>query len=345
MEKQEERNIIVHNRLGLQAVAAQGMPTLDNRWDTRVYEEGLPTEEERKQIDNSALAIQNEMDRILAVAKKVGDFIPSTVWETFGCRSDVESGESVVFLDRKNERVVKFKDPFAYAALKDENPYNAFYEHHIHNYFFGDVGYRFLGVSQDPVNGRVRLAFEQPFVESYERPTREEIDKWFEDRGFKKTDDELFYSDGYVSFTDVWNDNCFKDKEGKLRFIDPIVKFEQEPKKVISHYLILSNMSKLEHEDKENRVTALAKQVVLERLNQPTVKGRLTDDQVSALKGYCALFGNKTSDKEVFDTLIDSMKNDFKREMIGETSVEDLKDELKEIFAGKRRENIQELKR
>lgn len=224
-------------RLGVHAYMAQGRPTLDRRWDTLVYEEGLQPEPADRQLGGPLAAIRRESDRLIAVAKEVGDYIPSTVWETFGIRNTAPSGESVVFLDDKNDRVVKFKDPFAFAYIKENNPYNALYEHHIHNFFFGNAAYRFLGVSQDPVSGGVRLAFEQPFILSSKKPTEEEIEKWFNKRGFKIDPRHLFFTDGYVSFTDVWNDNCIKDLEGNLHFIDPVIKFNREPKEVLSHYI------------------------------------------------------------------------------------------------------------
>ena len=138
---------------------------------------------------------------------------------------------------KKNNRVIKFKDPFAYVSLKDDNPYAALYEHHIHNNFFGEVGYRFLGVSQDPVSGGVRFAFEQPYITSESKPTKGEITQWFKQRGFELTPDGFWYTDGNVSFTDVEGDNCIKDDKDHLHFIDPIIKFEKEPKEVIAHYI------------------------------------------------------------------------------------------------------------
>ena len=226
-----------YERLGLRAVETLGRPTLDRRWDTFVYEEGLQSEPPHDQLGGARSAICEESDRLIAVAKKVGDYIPSTIWESFGNRNTKPSGESVVFLDSANNRVVKFKDPFAYVSLKEDNPYTALYEHHIHNHFFGDVGYRFLGVSQDPASGGVRFAFEQPFIDTVTKPTDQEIKDWFKERGFELTPDGFWYTDGYVSFTDVWGDNCIKDDKGDLHFIDPIIKFEQAPKQVIEHYI------------------------------------------------------------------------------------------------------------
>ena len=224
-------------RLGIRSVEINGRASLDNRWDTLVYEEGLKSESPDSQLGGTRAAVFSESDRLIKVAKKVGDYIPSTIWDSFGLRNTSPSGESVVFLDDKNNRVIKFKDPFAYVSLKNDNPYSALYEHHIHNHFFGDVGYRFLGVSQDPVSGGVRFVFEQPFIDTVTKPSREEIDKWFDKRGFKLSEDGFWYSDGYVSFTDVWGDNCIKDTEGRLHFIDPIIKFDREPKEVLNHYI------------------------------------------------------------------------------------------------------------
>ena len=38
--------------------------------------------------------------------------------------------------------------------------------------------------------------------------------------------------DSFISFTDVWANNYLKETEGKLRFIDPIIKFERLPKEI-----------------------------------------------------------------------------------------------------------------
>lgn len=193
--------------------------------DILPYLEGLPFQpvipEDLRQ------AIREESDRLIDVAKKMGQFIPSSEWDTFGIRTKKISGESVVFYDGQNSRVVKFKDPFAYIAIKGENPYTVLFEHHVHNRYFGDVGYRFLGISQDPVIGGVRLVYEQPFIDTLERPSRTEIHEWFTVRGFWLTDTGYFYSNGKVSFTDVWADNCLKDAYGNLRFIDPIIRIEE----------------------------------------------------------------------------------------------------------------------
>ena len=215
------------------------VPMSDSQWpsqndfsDIAPYLEGLPT----GQPENIRTAIQEESERLIAVAKNIGQFIPSTEWDTIGIRTKKLSGESIVFFDEPNNRVVKFRDPFAYAVLKHENPYTVLYEHHIHNRYFGDVPYRFLGVSQDPVSGGVRLVLEQPFIDTLERPTKAEIHEWFTSRGFTLTDAGYFYSNGEVSFTDVWADNCLKDADGNLRFIDPIIRIEHRSRNIKDYY-------------------------------------------------------------------------------------------------------------
>ena len=226
-----------YDRLGVHAYQTQGKPTLDNRWDTELYEEGLRYDLIGNQLGSPRFAVRTESERLIQVAKQKGDYIPSSVWDTFGRRVTKPSGESIVFTDAINGRVVKFKDPFAYISLKGDNPFSALYEHHIHNYFFADVNYRLLGLSQDPISGDVRFAFEQPYIQAEQKTTNEEITKWFKDRGFKLTKDGFWFTDGNVSFTDVWGDNCIKDNEGNFHFIDPIIKFEKEPKEVIAHYV------------------------------------------------------------------------------------------------------------
>ena len=185
-----------YDRLGIRSVEANGRPSLGNRWDTAVYEEGLQDDQTTGHLENPRSQMREESDRLIAVAKNVGDYIPSSVWDSFGLKVKSPSGESIVFTDTTNGRVVKFKDPFAYIALKGDNPYTALYEHHIHNHFFGDTGYRFLGVSQDPVSGSARFAFEQPLVEKASIASEKEIDDWFSRRGFERSKDGFWYTDG-----------------------------------------------------------------------------------------------------------------------------------------------------
>lgn len=211
---------------------SQSWTPLPDFGDIKAYEKDMPT----GCFDNLRMAIREESDRFLSVAKEINQFIPSEEWSSFGHRTKKQSGESIVFYDELHGRVIKAKDPFAYTSLKNDNPYAVLYEHVVHNQYFGDVAYRFLGMSEDPVSGSVRFVFEQPFVDTLERPTKQEIHEWFTARGFHLTDAGFFYSNGIISFTDVWADNCLKDGEGRLRFIDPIIRFENRSGNIKDYY-------------------------------------------------------------------------------------------------------------
>ena len=215
-----------------------------------------------------------------------------------------------------------------------------------------------------------------------------------------------------MSFTDVWGDNCFKDPEGNLRFIDPIVKFDREPKEVISHYIEKANKLKEDLDragigvgtrfridrlcsDNDREIVSIdygkeevtlreynpsalhsgkpftwsvkglleeirmsnayrwvqvdgnrkdivipaARKAIIDRLSQPTSKGCLTDVQITALAHYRSLFSDKTPDKEVYSALLSGIRKDLDRELIGEVSINDLKEELEELSNGVRRDD------
>ena len=326
-----------YERLGLRACRERGRPSLGNRWDTLVYEEGLQSEQSDDLLGSPRLATLHESERLIQVARQIGDYIPSTVWESYGSRNKKPSGESVVFLDEKNNRVVKFKDPFAYVSLKDDNPYSALYEHHIHNYFFSDAGYRLLGVSQDPVSGGVRFVFEQPYIKSYDFPSKEEISNWFKKRGFQLTPDGFWYTDGNVSFTDVWGDNCIKDTDGNLHFIDPIIKFEREPKEVIKFYIERDKQQVINHSDTLLQITSSARQVIFERIKDPSSHAAFNDKQINVLEKYTSTFPKSISKYVILNNMLDSMVSELHNKGIPDEWINDVREELRDLSIGIRR--------
>ena len=48
---------ITEERLGIHAYMANGRPTLDRRWDTLVYEEGLQSEQVDRQLGSPRAAV------------------------------------------------------------------------------------------------------------------------------------------------------------------------------------------------------------------------------------------------------------------------------------------------
>lgn len=399
-------------RLGLHSVAERGRPSLHNRWDTLVYEEGLWSDEAGDQLGNQKPSVREESKRLIEVARKVGDYIPSTIWETFGSKVEIPSAESVVFTDESNGRVVKFKDPFV-IQFKDDSHLEALYLHHVHNRFFGNVPYRFLGVSQDPNYGGVRFVFEQQFVDTISKPSTEEITKWFNDRGFHRTEDKFWFTDGIVSFTDILdNDNCLKDKNGNLRFIDAMIKLNVSAKEMIARYMDLDRKTKekldyagigvgsrfrvtglnsfndfevkridyggrmmvfgplpsnthpdyqrefewpiervLENirlnqgrrwvqtdEDRNDLVLSQVKAAILERVNDPSSRAVFSDDQIQKLNHYTALFSDLTPKKDIFMSLLENMKEDFRKNHVPQEWIDSVREELSDLADGKRQE-------
>ena len=91
------------------------------------------------------------------------------------------------------------------------------------------------------------------------------------------------------------------------------------------------------NEPNKDNLLKIVKSAVIERLEQPTLHGRLTDKQLDVLLNYRNFFPEK-SEKEIFASLLKDMQKDFNRNMIGEASVDDLKEELEDLSKGIRRD-------
>ena len=62
-----------YERLGLRAYRENGRPTLGNRWDTVVYEEGLQSEQPDDLLGSARLATLHESDRLIDKDKEIGE--------------------------------------------------------------------------------------------------------------------------------------------------------------------------------------------------------------------------------------------------------------------------------
>ena len=89
-------------------------------------------------------------------------YISETEWEKFGDRKRDPSGESIVYFDSPNNRVVKVRNPLAKAAIKQLHPEDIIYEHLLHNLLFPDTRYQFIGISED--EDGVRIILSQPYI-------------------------------------------------------------------------------------------------------------------------------------------------------------------------------------
>lgn len=206
--------------------------------DIRGLQEGLAAERYGDYERGSRNEQEEVGNQIIENAKKNGVYIDNSTHKDFGERKRKPSGESVVYVDEANGRVVKVKNPYAKSNLKGHASSDALYEHIVHNLLFPNTKYRLLGIS-DSV-GEVRFVLEQDYLgKQYTPATQAQIDQYLTDvLGLKKVDRPyLHYDNDYYSITDVdaSGDNVLAGEDGTLYFIDPIIKFMKPAVEVINH--------------------------------------------------------------------------------------------------------------
>lgn len=209
-----------------------GLSQAGYRGNIRVFEEGLAASCREHSDDSTRIRCQAESERLVAIAKKNGLFIPMVDIERFGDKQSVKTGESVVFVNEEQNKVLKVKNPYAKAALKHGvEPEDIIYEHIVHNLIFPEVQYTLEGISEE--YGDVRLVLSQSFVSSYLQPTKAQIVAELAVRGLHREDNYSFGNE-YVSVTDVEGDNVLLGLDNKLYFIDPIIRYKQPVKTIIA---------------------------------------------------------------------------------------------------------------
>lgn len=138
--------------------------------------------------------------------------------------------ESRVYFDSRNNKVIKLKDPFALLAMKGTVVPNILYEHLAHNLLFESVPYHFRGVTEDE-SGNLRFVLEQPLIQGLSNASEREVSIYFKEMGFNPSPRQKYtYTNGEISITDVMGDNVIKDEHERLHFIDPVIRFEVDPK-------------------------------------------------------------------------------------------------------------------
>ena len=174
-----------------------------------------------------------EADRLVEAAKQNGLFIPKSQLQGYGTRVNVISGESVVFFDQEKRMYYKAKDPYARSVAKNSHAEDAVFEHIIHNILFPDTRYEFIGVNGG--NEDVRFVLAQREVHSCQKPTQKQIGDYMENVLGLRKEDEYSWGNSYLSVTDVeaGSDNAFIGFDGKIYFIDPLIRLKQPAIKVI----------------------------------------------------------------------------------------------------------------
>jgi hypothetical protein len=205
--------------------STRGLEADRDRSDIRVFEETLAAQHN----DDSEYSERNrreaESERLVSVAKDNGKYISREETKQLGKVYPKSTGESIVYIDKNNNKVYKVKDPYAKSPMKHGvQPEDVIYEHVVHNLLFPETRYKFEGVSD--VNGDVRMVLSQKLVKSVGQPTKNQIDAALAERGLKP-DGRYSYSNEYVTVTDVTGDNALLGSDGKVYFIDPIIGFKK----------------------------------------------------------------------------------------------------------------------
>ena len=208
-----------------------------DRSDIRVFETGIPPQQHGDNRQSARNAEDAECHRLISIAKEQGLYIDKSDWEKFGDRRMIPTGESIVFLSEDGSTFTKIKSPFAKAPIKHTQPTDIIYEHLIHNILFPSTRYSFIGFSED-IKG-IRIVLQQKNVsDMFQVPTQKNIDGYLiRELGLSK-EDRYFYGNEYFAITDVSNtsDNVLCDEQGRLYFIDPIIKLKK-PGKDVWEYL------------------------------------------------------------------------------------------------------------
>lgn len=208
-----------------------------DRRDIGVFEAGLPAQRHGDHIQSARDAASAESLRLIDIAKAHGLYIPKSDWEKFGDRKRLPSGESIVYLSSDAKTITKIRNPFAKAAIKNLCPQDIIFEHLIHNIFFPNTRYSFVGITDD-IDG-VRIILSQPYIPlKFISPSQKQIDRYLiEFLGLSK-ENSYFYGNDYISITDVSadGDNVLVESNGQLFFIDPIIRLKKPAREVLEYY-------------------------------------------------------------------------------------------------------------
>ena len=168
--------------------------------------------------------VRRESRALIAAAKRTGCFVD--VADVPGSRYTIRTGESEVRMVQTEQVYYKIKNPFAKAHLKKHPIEYALFEHVVHNILFPDCRLEFIGVAEDM--HEARIVYSQNAVRSDARPDDRQIAEHLSKIGLQRKGRYSFGND-FVFVTDVGQDgdNVLLDDDDNLRFIDPIIGFEQ----------------------------------------------------------------------------------------------------------------------
>lgn len=199
------------------------LAAVSDRSDIRVFEEGHSAHREQHIDDSQRYRREAEGERLVAIAKANGLFIPREKIKSFGERVSKQSRESEVYINFDESRVYKVKNPYAMAGSWYKNHIeaeDAIYEYLLHNKYFPETAYKFEGIAED-VDG-VRIVLSQPLIKSRRTATNEEVKAYLESKGFR-SEPPYFYTNDDVWVSDFNGDNALIGEDGQVYLIDPVI--------------------------------------------------------------------------------------------------------------------------
>ena len=200
--------------------------------DLRVFEEGLDTSYNKYSEYSERNRREAESERLVNIAKQHGLFVSKEVISTFTGKRSKRTGESVVYINRQAGKVIKVKDPYAKSAMKSGvQPEDAVFEHLVHNLLFPETAYTLEGISEEM--GDVRIVLSQKLIQNPKQPTKEQIAEALAARGLFPEDNYSFGNE-LVSVTDIEGDNALLGEDGRVYFIDPIIRFKKPLREIIA---------------------------------------------------------------------------------------------------------------
>jgi hypothetical protein len=121
----------------------------------------------------------------------------------------------VVYLDHDHRHVIKINDAAYYATWLEY--FNSVL---LHNVFFSDTSYNFLGFTDQ--DGSLMVLIRQPFILSESQADLADIREFLDFNGFENTRRQDYYNREYGLILEDMHDENVISKEGKLFFIDTV---------------------------------------------------------------------------------------------------------------------------
>ena len=179
---------------------------------------------------------RDSIRKVIDVARSCGLYFDSNKTLELGELISKRTGESEVYFNAAEHAYYKVKWPSAKAHIKHTSDHDWLYEHIIHNILFPDTAYEFIGITQEV--GELKIILRQDEVQSESLPTDAQVAPALASLGLKP-EDRYFFGNDLLAITDVsaTSDNVLVDDNGKLRFIDPLIRLKKPATEIISRLI------------------------------------------------------------------------------------------------------------